>query len=151
MGTTTFSGPLKAGTIKDTTGTTVGTNVANVGYSVMAQSAVLDIEGATTTTTIGYVPANSQVISVVLSVTTANDDGTASTVAIGTAADVDAFLAATSVQSTGTTFSGVMTSASADVGTSDVAIIATFTATDGDGTAGVAHATVMYVQNNNLL
>jgi hypothetical protein len=94
---------------------------------------------------------NSQVISVVLSVTTANDDGTASTVAIGTAADVDAFLAATSVQSTGTTFSGVMTSASADVGTSDVAIIATFTATDGDGTAGVAHATVMYVQNNNLL
>jgi hypothetical protein len=79
-----------------------------------------------------------------------NDDGTASTVAIGTAADADAFLAATSVQSTGTTFSGVMTSASADVGTSDVAIIATFTATDGDGTAGVAHATVMYVQNNNL-
>jgi hypothetical protein len=42
MGTTTFSGPLKAGTIKDTTGTTVGTNVANVGYGVMAQSAVLD-------------------------------------------------------------------------------------------------------------
>jgi hypothetical protein len=41
MGTTTFSGPLKAGTIKDTTGTTVGTNVANVGYGVMAQSAVL--------------------------------------------------------------------------------------------------------------
>jgi hypothetical protein len=68
-----------------------------------------------------------------------------------TAADPDAFLAATSVQSTGTTFSGVMTSASADVGTSDVAIVATFTATDGDGTAGYAHATVMYVQNNNLL
>jgi hypothetical protein len=55
MGTTTFSGPLKAGTIKDTTGTTVGTNVSNVGYGVMAQSAVLDIAGATTTTTIGYV------------------------------------------------------------------------------------------------
>jgi hypothetical protein len=54
MGTTTFSGPLKAGTIKDTTGTTVGTDVANVGYGVLAQSAVLDIAGATTTTTIGY-------------------------------------------------------------------------------------------------
>jgi hypothetical protein len=77
MGTTTFSGPLKAGTIKDTTGTTVGTNVANVGYGVMAQSAVIDIAGASGTPTIGYVPANSQVISVVLSVTTANDDGTA--------------------------------------------------------------------------
>jgi hypothetical protein len=27
MGTTTFSGPIKAGTIKDTTGTTVGENI----------------------------------------------------------------------------------------------------------------------------
>jgi hypothetical protein len=99
-----FFWAIEAGTIKDTTGTTVGSNVANVGYSVMAQSAVLDIEGATTTTTIGYVPANSQVISVVLSVTTANNDGTASTVAIGTAADADAFLAATSVHIYGHNF-----------------------------------------------
>jgi hypothetical protein len=66
-----FFWAIKGRYYKDTTGTTVGTNVANVGYSVMAQSAVLDIAGATTTTTIGYVPANSQVISVVLSVTTA--------------------------------------------------------------------------------
>jgi hypothetical protein len=95
MALSTFSGPVRSN--NGTTGTTVGTNVSNVGYGVMAQSAVLDIAGATTTTTIGYVPANSQVISVVLSVTTANDDGTASTVAIGTAADDNAFLAATSV------------------------------------------------------
>ena len=47
MGTTTFSGPIKAGTIKDTTGSTVGTNVANVGYVLMAQSKVIDIAGAT--------------------------------------------------------------------------------------------------------
>jgi hypothetical protein len=31
MATTTFSGPIKAGTIKDTTGTTVGTDVRNRG------------------------------------------------------------------------------------------------------------------------
>ena len=31
MATTTFSGPVKAGTINNTTGTTVGTNVANTG------------------------------------------------------------------------------------------------------------------------
>jgi hypothetical protein len=30
MGTTTFSGPIKAGTIKDTTGTTVGADVTTV-------------------------------------------------------------------------------------------------------------------------
>jgi hypothetical protein len=47
MGTTTFSGPVKAGTIKDTTGSTVGTNVANVGFALMAQSAVIGIAGVT--------------------------------------------------------------------------------------------------------
>jgi len=31
MATTTFSGPIKAGTIRNTTGTTVGTDVANAG------------------------------------------------------------------------------------------------------------------------
>ena len=39
MATTTFSGPVKAGTINNTTGTTVGTNVANTGFVLMAQSA----------------------------------------------------------------------------------------------------------------
>ena len=38
MATTTFSGPIKTGTIRDTTGTTVGTNVSNVGSVVMASS-----------------------------------------------------------------------------------------------------------------
>ena len=46
MANTTFSGPIKAGTIKDTIGTTIGTNVANVGSVVMAQSIVVDITGA---------------------------------------------------------------------------------------------------------
>ena len=36
MGTTTFSGPIKAGTIKDTTGTTLGSNVKNTRQVVMA-------------------------------------------------------------------------------------------------------------------
>ena len=38
MGTTTFSGPIKAGTIKDTTGTTLGTDVQNTGFVQMVQS-----------------------------------------------------------------------------------------------------------------
>jgi hypothetical protein len=31
MANTTFSGPIRAGDILDTTGTTVGTNVSNIG------------------------------------------------------------------------------------------------------------------------
>lgn len=150
MGTTTFTGPIKAGDILNTSGSTVGTDIANVGYVVMAQSAVIDIAGASTTTTIGYVPANSKVLYAVLNVTTANDDGTSSTCVIGTAADPDAFLSSTSVQASGVTFSDTMTSASTDVGVTDVQVIATFSATSGDGTAGVADATVVYLQAANL-
>ena len=38
MATTTFSGPIKAGTISNTTGTTVGTDVKNIGQVLMAQT-----------------------------------------------------------------------------------------------------------------
>ena len=86
----------------------------------------------------------------VLNVTTANDDSTASTVSVGTSADADAFLSATSAQAAGVTFSDVMTSVSTDVGTTDIQVISTFAATDEDGTAGVADVTVMYIQNANL-
>jgi hypothetical protein len=44
MATTTFSGPIKAGTIRNTTGTTVGTDVANSGFVTMAQAAVIALQ-----------------------------------------------------------------------------------------------------------
>jgi hypothetical protein len=63
MATSTFSGPIKAGTIKATTGTTVGENVVNVGFAVMAQSVVIDITGASHLNQVcATVPANSQII-----------------------------------------------------------------------------------------
>ena len=45
MGTTTFSGPIKAGTIKHTTGSTLGTDMANVGQVVMSQTFAADLSG----------------------------------------------------------------------------------------------------------
>jgi hypothetical protein len=35
MAQTTFSGPIKAGNIFNTTGTTVGTDVSNVGFKLL--------------------------------------------------------------------------------------------------------------------
>ena len=46
MANTTFSGPVRAGTISNTTGTTLGSNIANVGQVVMSQSVTVDIIGA---------------------------------------------------------------------------------------------------------
>lgn len=150
MGTTTFSGPIKAGTIKDTTGSTVGTDVTNVGSVLMAQSAVIDIAGASSADqVVATIPANSQIVDAILNVTTANDDGTASTVVVGTSGDPNAFIPSTSVQSAGTT-RGTLDTEATDVGTTDIQVLADFAATDGDGTAGVATVTILYIQNNNL-
>jgi len=68
MGTTTFTGPIKAGDILNTSGTTVGSDVANVGYVVMAQtSAVTQASSATTI----VIPAGSQILEIDLNVITA--------------------------------------------------------------------------------
>ena len=150
MATTTFTGPVKAGTIKDTTGTTVGTDVANTGSVVMAQSAVVDILGAShLNQVIATVPANSQIIDVVLNVTTVNNDGGAATVSVGTAADGDAFIRAQNVKELGTT-RGTLDTEATDVGTTDIQVLADFTGANGDSTTGAATATVLYLQNNNL-
>jgi hypothetical protein len=149
MANTTFSGPIKAGTIKDTTGSTVGTNVRNVGSVLMAQSAVIDIIGASAVTTVATVPANSQIVDVILNVTTVSNDTNAAAVVVGVSGDTNAFIPSTSVKSLATT-RGTLDTEATDVGSTDVQVIATFTATDGDGTTGAATVTVLYIQNNNL-
>jgi hypothetical protein len=150
MANTTFSGPVRAGTIKDTTGTTVGTDVANVGYVLMAQSAVIDIIGATAANqVVATIPANSQIVDVILNVTVVNNDTGAATVVVGTSADADAFIPSTSVKALATT-RGTLDTEATDVGTTDLQVLADFTAANGDGTTGAATVTVLYIQNNNL-
>jgi hypothetical protein len=149
MSSTTFSGPIKAGTIKDTIGTTVGTNVANTGFVTMAQSIIVDITGASALNQrVAIVPANSQIIDVILNVTTANTDTGSATVSVGTAADADAFLATIDVKALATTH-GTLDTEATNVGTTDLEVFADFTAANGDGT-GAGTVTVMYLQNNNL-
>ena len=99
MATTTFSGPIKAGTIANTTGTTVGTNVTNVGFVKMAQTAIWS-QSTTAADTGIVIPANSQITEIIVNITTACDAanismGTTSTstslftaLAAGTAANV---------------------------------------------------------------
>ena len=149
MATTTFSGPIKAGTIKDTTGTTLGTDVKNTGQVVMAQSqAVTQADGTTNI----VIPANSQIVAIELSVT-AVWDGVASTAGIGWTGDATALTAAAAVA--GGTLGIISATAGADatrvgnwadVGTTDRRILVTNTNTG----AGTGFITVRYIQNNNL-
>ena len=85
MATTTFSGPIKAGTIKHTTGTTVGEDKANVGFVLMAQSGNVVFGADGSTTVVATLPANSQIFQITVDVTvTYNQTGTAATAGAAT-------------------------------------------------------------------
>ena len=149
MANTTFSGPIKAGTIKDTTGTTLGADVKNTGQVVMVQSqAITQADGTTNI----VIPANSQILDIELSVTVAWD-GVASTAGLGWTGDATALTAAAAVAggTLGIVEAGPGADATrvgnwADVGTTDRRILVTNTNTG----AGEGFVTVRYVQNNNL-
>ena len=150
MANTTFSGPVRAGTISNTTGTTLGSNIANVGQVVMSQSVKVDIIGASHLNQVcAVVPANSQIVDVILNVTTVNNDGGAATISVGTVADADAFIATANVKALATTH-GTLDTESTNVGTTDLQILADFTGANGNGTTGAATVTVLYLQNNGV-
>ena len=150
MANTTFSGPIKAGTISNTTGTTLGTNIANVGQVVMAQSVKIDIIGASHLNQVcAVVPANSQIVDVIVNVTTVNNDTGAATVSVGTVTDADAFIATLNVKALATTH-GTLDTEATNVGATDLRVLADFTGANGDGTTGAATVTVMYIQNNSV-
>jgi hypothetical protein len=62
MGYTTFTGPVRAGNILNTSGITPGVDVSNVGQVVMAQSVV--VEEDTNTFTTASIPAYSQILTI---------------------------------------------------------------------------------------
>lgn len=159
MGTTTFSGPIQAGTIRDTTGTTLGTNVANIGQTVMSQSQRVTQAGTNLQTPDGIyvtnivIPANSTVTSIKLYVD-AVWDGVASTLGVGTSGSATFFTAAGGVA--GGTLGIISATAGAnatrvdnwiDIGTTDVRVVLTSTNTG----AGTGALVVEYMQNTNLL
>ena len=153
MGTTTFSGPIKAGTIKDTTGTTVGENIQNTGFVLMSQSKVVALTGATANTTVAVIPANSQVVEVFADVTVVSNDTGAANVSVGNASNATAYIAVSNAKVTGrltAVNAAIISSAFFDVGTSDSKLTAVFQAGTGDGTTGSAVVTVYYLQDKNL-
>lgn len=158
MGQTTFTGPIRAGTILNTTGTTVGTNIANVGYVHMNQVAL--VNQATNVSSAGLyktgiiIPANSFIIAIQLHKTVAWS-GVAQTLNVGTSTTATEL--AVAADNNASTTLGILnivpgddltrTNKWLDVGTSDVQIYVKSTNT---GT-GVGYLSIGYVQNRNLL
>lgn len=156
MGTSTFTGPIKAGDVLDTTGTTVG-SIKNVGFVTMAQSEnftqATNVASAGLYRTSIVVPAGSQIIGIDVLKTTAFD-GAAQTINVGTSATATE-LAVASDNNLSTTlgFSAIIPGNNAgrvgnwkDVGASDVQIYTLSTNTGG----GAGVITVRYIQAINL-
>ena len=154
MGTTTFSGPIKAGTIKNTTGTTVGENVKNTGQVVMAQSIMIDsaVAAGTTTYNVGVIPGDSQLLGVTLRVAIASNAGGTATLSVGMVGKTTQFfIANTNVKTaaeTKTLAAGGLDTA--DRFSGDSQITATLISAGATATAGQITVTLTYVQDNNL-
>jgi hypothetical protein len=91
MGITTFTGPIKAGNVLNTTGTTAGT-IKNVGFVAMAQTASITQAGTTTAYNTGIViPAYSHILNIQFLNSTAWD--TTNTLSVGTSATANELVA----------------------------------------------------------
>jgi hypothetical protein len=153
MATTTFSGPIKAGTISNTTGTTVGSNVKNVGQVLMSQSFsfAYSTEGSATDTTV-VIPANSQIVSIEVNVETAFNDSGNDLLEVGSSADTDLYVNDVSIAAIGKIALGTAALCAnwKDIGTSDIKIGYIYNGANNDASAGAATVTINYLQNNNL-
>ena len=153
MATTTFSGPIKAGTISNTTGTTLGDNIRNTGQVVMSQSIMIDaaVAAGTTTYNVGVIPKNSQLLTTTIRVAVVSDQGTSATVSVGKTSSAAFFVAATDVKTLGeTTTLATASLDSADRVGADTQITATLIAVGTTATTGQVTVTFTYVQANNL-
>ena len=148
MGTTTFSGPIRTGTIKE------GAN-ANIGYALSMQAHTIDCSNGAIaqSDTAMIIPANSAIVDVVIDVISAIGTA-AAVVSLGTSGGndttiLDGFSCATGAGQIGrkypTTEAGA-TRGWADIGTSDLKVTVK---TTGASDAGSIRITIVYAQAYN--
>ena len=149
MGITTFSGPIRAGNINTTTGTTLGENVRNVGSVVMVQ--YVPITQALTATALGttvVLPANSHILNIQMLNTVAWD--ATNTLSVGTSATATELVALTAMPvglvSLNPGTDATRTANWDDTGTADKRI---FVKSANTG-VGVGTLTVRYIQAHDL-
>ena len=89
MARTTFSGPIKSGTIQYTTGTVLGENRANVGFTAVAKMAptLINFDDVTATATGLIIPAYSQITGISIFVEELFSNSNTTTLSLGDGAD----------------------------------------------------------------
>ena len=152
MGFATQLGPWLLGTVKETTGTTVG-SIRNTGATVVSQSKAIVYTDITAATVAFTIPAGSQILTAVFNTTVAYATTTptyalfANAVAINTAANGSAFTATGIVNILLGNNSAAAAVLCNNVGTTDSII--TFTQANVTATSGAGILTMTYVVKNS--
>lgn len=146
MGITTFSGPIRAGNIYNTTGTTLGEDVRNVGSVMMVQHVPITQNGtATALATTIVLPANSHILNIQMLNTVAW--AVTDTLSIGTTATATELAPLTSMpQGLVSLTPGALAAAWDDTGTTDKRIFVK----SANAGAGVGTLTIRYIQAHDL-
>jgi hypothetical protein len=147
MSVTTFTGPVKAGNVLNTTGTTPGT-IKNVGFVAMAQTASITQAGTVTAyATSIVIPAQSHILNIQFLNTTAW--ATTNTLSVGTSATANELVASVALiqgqVSAGPGTDATRTALWSNTGTTDIVIYVKSTNTG----AGVGDIIVRYIQAEN--
>jgi len=160
MGFATHLGPWLLGTVRNTTGTTVGT-IENCGATMVSQTFKKNYAGqaaSATTDTICVLPAGAQIQFIHIDTIVAFTGSTAANVTIGDGTTAALYWASTDVTSAGRAavsnaasklgaWVGAASTASPNgigIGSTDVKVIATMTPTVAAVTAGTVQYTVIY-------
>lgn len=152
MSIVTFTGPIKAGDVLNTTGTTAGT-VKNVGFVMMAQTYSLTQAGTYSASSVGtattiVIPANSHIVQIQMLATVAW--ASSGTISIGTTTAATQLVAATAISSIGITgltpgTDATRTALWSNTGTSDVILYVL----SSQNAAGTGDLVVRYIQAEN--
>ena len=165
MGFATHLGPWLLGTVKNTTGTTVGT-IENLGSTIVSQTFKKNYTGqaaSATTDTLCVLPAGAQIVDIFVDTLVAFTGSTAANLTIGNGTTADLYWATSDVTTQGrlaitnaasklANWVGATSTASPNgigIGPTDVKVIATLTPTVAAVTAGTVQYTVMYVVANS--
>ena len=165
MGFATHLGPWLLGTVKNTTGTTVGT-IENLGSTIVSQTFKKNYTGqaaSATTDTLCVLPAGAQILDILVDTLVAFTASTAANLTIGDGTTANLYWATSDITTQGrlaitnaasklANWAGATSTASPSgigIGATDVKVIATLTPTVAAVTAGTVQYTVMYVVANS--
>ena len=149
MGTTTFSGPVRSGTLK-----TGETNGPNLGFAVLEQETSITQNSTTAVSSTLYIPVGAKLIDIIVDTLTAFNSATTAVLSVGITAGGTEYASGVDVKTAGRvrpTFTAAQLAAMSNVTVLGVAapttapVVVTVTPT-GATSAGYVRVTLVYAQ-----